>query len=101
MAKLITIYWRDIPVQVMAKRGRTTAKVSLSQRFLAAVDRAAMRAHKTDADAYLTEWRRVSQRSDSDDLDAAAAAEAARIEQAYSDAELDGLARRGGILMSS
>ena len=35
MAKLITVYWRDIPVQVMAKRGRTTAKVSLSQRFAA------------------------------------------------------------------
>jgi hypothetical protein len=85
----------------MAKRGRTTAKVSLSRRFLAAVDRAAMRAHKTDAGAYLTQWRRVSRPSDSDDLEAEMAVEAARIEQAYSNAELDGLARSGGVLSTS
>ncbi len=34
MAKLITIYWRDIPAQVMARRGRTTAfKKALYPRF--------------------------------------------------------------------
>jgi len=25
MAKLITIYWRDIPAQVLGRKGRTTA----------------------------------------------------------------------------
>lgn len=97
MAKLIIVYWRDIPVQVTARQGRTTAKVSLSPRFPAAVDRAALRARKTDADAYLREWRRESRLVECTDLDAEAQAEAERIERAFSDAELDGLARAGGV----
>ena len=44
MAKLITVYWRDIPAQVIAKRGRETAKVQLSERFQKAIHRPAMRA---------------------------------------------------------
>ena len=44
MAKLITVYWRDIPSQVMVRVGRDTSKVMLSQRFQEAIDRAAMRA---------------------------------------------------------
>lgn len=82
---------------MMAKRGRTTTKVSLSRRFMTAVDRAAMRAHKVDADAYLAEWRRVGRAYDGDDLEGEVAAEAERIEQAYSDADLDRLARAGGL----
>ena len=58
MAKLITVYWRDIPSQVIAKKGRSTSKVQLSQRFQEAIDRAAMRAGKGSSDAYLSEWRR-------------------------------------------
>ncbi len=94
---VITVYWRDIPVQVMARRGRKTTKVSLSPRFMVAVDRAAMRAHKADADAYLAEWRRVSRAAVSDDLQTEVEAEADRIEHAYSDADLDRLARAGGL----
>ncbi|MDP9065562.1 MAG: virulence factor, partial [Pseudomonadota bacterium] len=33
MAQLIIISWRDIPAQVIVKRGRETAKVQLSMRF--------------------------------------------------------------------
>ena len=98
MVKLITVYWRDIPVQVMAKNGRETTKVNLSQRFMTAVDRAAMRARKADADAYLAEWRRVSRNYEGDNPEAEVAAEASRIEQAYSDEQLDLLARAGGLL---
>lgn len=102
MADLITVYWRDIPVQVMAKRGRRTAgKVMLSPRFMTAVDRAAMRAHKRDANAYIGEWRRVSRDYDGDDLEGEVAAEAARLEQAYSDDELDRLARAGGLVSTT
>lgn len=101
MVKLITVYWRDIPVQVMSKSGRETTKVKLSQRFMTAVDRAAMRAHKADADAYLAEWRRVSSTHEGDNPQTAVAAEALRIEQAYSDEELDRLARAGGLLSDS
>ena len=46
MAKLITVYWRDIPAQVTAKAGRKTAKIQLTDRFQEAIDMAAMRAGK-------------------------------------------------------
>ena len=39
MAKLIVISWRDIPAQVVVKKGRETGKVQLSHRFQEAVDR--------------------------------------------------------------
>ena len=55
MASLIVISWRDIPAQVIVKRGREAAKVQLSQRFQEAVDRAAMRACKGSSDAYLAD----------------------------------------------
>ena len=58
MAKLITFYWRGIPAQVIAKRGRESAKVQLSLRFQEAIDRAAMRAGKGSSEAYLNEWHR-------------------------------------------
>ena len=62
MAQLIIISWRDIPAQVIVKRGRETAKVQLSQRFQEAVDRAAMRAGKGSSDAYLADWKRSAPR---------------------------------------
>lgn len=95
-AKLIKVYWRDIPAQVMAKRGRETARVMLSQRFQEAIDRAAMRAGKAGSDAYLEEWRRVAEPC-GDDLQAAADAAAAELEAAYSDADLDALAKARGV----
>lgn len=58
MPKITTIYWRDIPAQVTSKSGRKRAKILLSPRFQEAIDRAAMRAKKVDADAYLDDWRR-------------------------------------------
>ncbi len=58
MASLIIISWRDVPAQVIVKRGRETAKVQLSARFQEAVDRAAMRAGKGSSDAYLADWKR-------------------------------------------
>ena len=67
MAKLITVYWRDIPAQVIGKSGRYRVKAVLPQRFATAIDRAAMRAGKGSSDAYLDEWRRAS-RSVSGDL---------------------------------
>ena len=68
MASLIIISWRDIPAQVIVKRGRETAKVQLSQRFQEAVDRAAMRAGKGSSDAYLADWQRSAPRPCGEDL---------------------------------
>jgi hypothetical protein len=97
MASLIIISWRDIPAQVIVKRGRETAKVQLSHRFQEAVDRAAMRAGKGSSDAYLADWARSAPRPCGDDLNAEAAAEAARIEAKYTDDELERLVRAKGV----
>lgn len=97
MASLTLIFWRDIPAQVVVKRGRETAKVKLSARFQEAVDRAAMRAGKGSSDAYLAEWRRSDATPCSDDIEQEAAAEAARIEAKYSDQDLERLIRARGV----
>ena len=97
MPSLTLISWRDIPSQVVVKRGRETAKLMLSQRFQEAVDRAAMRAGKTGSDAYIADWTRSAARSCGDDLPAEAAAEAAKIEASYSDDDLLRLIRAHGV----
>ena len=97
MASLTLISWRDIPAQVVVKRGRETARVRLSARFQEAVDRAAMRAGKGSSDAYLAEWRRSVPVTCSDDIEREAAAEAGRLEALYSDEDLLRLIRAKGL----
>ena len=97
MASLTVISWRDVPSQVVVKRGRETAKLMLSHRFQEAVDRAAMRAGKTGSDAYIADWTRSQARTVGDDLQAEAAAEAARLEARYSDEDLLRLIRAHGV----
>jgi Virulence factor len=97
MASLTIISWRDIPAQVIVKRGRETAKVQLSARFQEAVDRAAMRAGKGTSEAYLADWKRSEARRCGEDLHAEAAAEAARIEARFTDEALEALVRAKGL----
>lgn len=97
MANLILISWRDIPAQVLARRGRETARVQLSQRFQEAVDRAAMRAGKSGSAAYLADWKRSDPQPCGPDIEAEAKAEAARLEARYSDADLLRLIRAHGL----
>ena len=101
MANLILISWRDIPAQVIVKRGREIAKVQLSARFQEAVDRAAMRAGKGSSDAYLADWKRSDPRPVGEDLQAEAAAEAARIEANFTDEALEALIRAKGLAAGS
>jgi hypothetical protein len=95
MSEISVIWWRDIPAQVVAKQGRTTAKVQLSNRFQEAIDMAATRVGLIGTDDYLAEWRRES-RPCGGDLGAEAQHEASRLEQAYGDSLLDQLVRAGG-----
>ncbi|NKC14623.1 MAG: hypothetical protein GKR94_21300 [Gammaproteobacteria bacterium] len=96
MAKLIKMYWRDIPIQVIAKHGRKSAKVLLPQRFQEAIDRAAMRAGKGSSDAYMEDWRR--EYSDCEgDLQAIAQAAAHALDTAMDDAELERLVKAKGL----
>ncbi len=97
MANLIVISWRDIPAQVIAKRGRETAKAPLSARFQEAVDRAAMRAGRGTSNAYLADWQRSPPRPCGEDLQAEVRAEAARLESLYSDERLEALIRAKGL----
>lgn len=101
MPSLTIISWRDIPAQVIVKRGRESAKVQLSTRFQEAVDRAAMRAGKGTSDAYLADWKRSDPRACGEDIQAEAAAEAARIEARFSDADLEALVRAKGLAAGS
>jgi len=95
MAELIVVSWRDIPAQVIVKRGRQSAKRPLSPRFQEAIDRAAMRAGLQDDDRYLEQWRRASSPC-GDDLEAEATAAAARIEDAYPPERVEALVEQGG-----
>lgn len=95
MGQLITIYWRDIPMQVIARDGRKTAKRVLNKRFQFAVDKAAMNAGKKSYGDYIEEMRRA-QRECGDDIEAEADAELARLEKAYSKDVLHGLIASGG-----
>ncbi len=96
MAKLTTVYWRDIPAQVIAKERRDAAKAVLSERFAEAIDKAAMRAKMAGTDAYLEQWRREVTDCGAD-LQAAVDAAAAQLETDFDDARLDTLVKNGGL----
>ena len=100
MAQLITLYWRDIPAQVIAERGRgrqrEQAKIELSRRFAIAIDEAAMRDGAEKTDDYLAEWRRGVPVECGDDLDAVAAEHAAALEVEYPADRVRSLVENGG-----
>lgn len=95
MAKLITIYWRDIPAQVIGRSAHARIKRELAPRFAMAIDRAAMRAGRGASDAYLADWRRET-RPCNGDLQLVVDEEAARLERAFSDSDLDALVKSCG-----
>ena len=95
MPDLITIYWRDIPAQVMAKKGRQRARYKLTERFQVAIDRAAMRAKKIDADAYLDDWRRESVRREGE-MQTLVEARAQWLESEYDDVRLETMIKNKG-----
>jgi hypothetical protein len=96
MPQITVVYWRDIPAQVIAKAGRTTAKRVLNERFEKAIDRAAMRAGLRDTDSYLAEWRRADPIECGADLEAEATAAAARLEAEFSEERLTQFVMAGG-----
>ena len=95
MATLVTIWWRDIPMQVIAREGRRTEKRILDKRFQFAVDKAAMNAGKKSYGDYIEEMQRA-ERPCGDDLAAEVMAEATRLEAAYSKTVLHALIASGG-----
>ena len=78
-----------------ATDGAASARQELSDRFLTAIDAAAMTAGLVGADDYLDEWRRET-RPCGDDLVREVTEEAGRIEAAFTDDVLRGLISSGG-----
>jgi hypothetical protein len=96
MAERVIVYWRDIPAQVIVKAGRKSAKRELPERFVQAIDAAAMRDGASDTDAYLAEWRRGAPEPCGDDLEAEADTALARLENEYGRDRLRQLVGNGG-----
>jgi len=96
MADLTIVYWRDIPAQVIVKKGRTSARRELPVRFIEAIDMCAMKVGARDSDAYLAEWRRGEPVSVSEDLEAEADKALAAIEAEYDHDRLVALVKADG-----
>lgn len=98
MAKLICIYWRDIPAQVVGRAGRKSSfKKELEPRFAKAIDRAAMRAGRGSSDAYLEDWRRESEDVDGD-LEAAVNDRVTALEGMFPAERLEEVVKAGGLV---
>jgi hypothetical protein len=96
MPEVTIVYWRDSPAQVIVGKGRTGAKVKLTERFEQAIDRCAMKIGAKDADAYLAEWRKAEPFAVEGDQTEIAAAEAAKIETTYDTERLKALIAADG-----
>ncbi|MBC7478597.1 MAG: virulence factor [Pseudorhodobacter sp.] len=96
MAEVTIVYWRDIPAQIIVGKGRGGSKVKLSERFEQAIDRCAMKIGAKDADAYLAEWRKAAAYTVDGDPGEVAAAEAAKLEEAYTNDRLKVLINADG-----
>jgi hypothetical protein len=95
MPQLITIWWRDIPMQVTAREGRHTEKRVLDKRFQIAVDQAALKSGKKSYDDYIAEMGR-SERACGPDIAAEVEAEASRLDATYTKAVLREIVANGG-----
>jgi hypothetical protein len=83
MADCIVVYWRDIPAQIIVKKGRKAAKRELSLRFTEAIDMCAMRTGAADSEDYLADWRKGDPIPVSDDLEAEADKAAKALEEEF------------------
>ena len=96
--KKILVFWRDIPAQVLVRRGRDKAKVMLSNRFQVAIDRAAMRAGRGGSEQYLEDWRRETSILDTDgEPGEIAKSIASEIESRFSDEDIKALVKNKGL----
>ena|SRR5688572_26820307 len=96
MGTLTTIWWRDIPAQVLARDGRRQSTQVLHPRFQVAIDKAAARAGKSSYDDYIEEWRR-EQRPCGDDIEAAVTTASDQLETDYTKHRLAELIQSGGV----
>ena len=58
MQEITILYWRDIPAQLIAGRGRKAIKYKLPEKYEKAIDRCAMKYGAKDSKTYLEGWRK-------------------------------------------
>lgn len=99
MAERVIVYWRDIPSQVILKKGRLKGKALLSEKFQEAIDKAAIRAGKAGTDDYVAEWHRVTSEVEvGADLDESARQEVALLEAQFPTEVLEQVIRNDGLI---
>lgn len=96
MANCVTVFWRDIPAQIIVGKGRKAAKRELSLRFTEAIDMCAMRTGAAESEEYLAEWRKGDPVSVSDDLEMEADKAAKALEEEYDKQRLVALVKSDG-----
>lgn len=105
MAQITILYWRDIPAQVVAEKGRgrkrDQAKIELHRRFALAIDEAAMRGGAESTDDYLADWRKGEPADCSDDLELEAKTLAEQLEADYPSSRVKLLVENGGFTPAS
>jgi hypothetical protein len=96
VAQLKVIYWRDIPGRVVIREGRRSSRLNLSARFMHAIERAAYRLKKKQADAMFEPWHDIDQSIDGD-VRLQARSLVAQLEKEYTQEVLETLIRASGI----
>ncbi len=96
MAQLRIIYWRDIPGRVVIREGRRSTRLNLSARFMHAIERAAYRLKKKQADAMFEPWHDIDQSIDGD-VRLQARSLVAQLEKEYTQEVLETLIRASGV----
>ena len=96
MPNLVTVYWRDIPAQVIVGKGRRAAKAPLPERFEQGIDRAAMKSGMAGDDAYLAQWRKSDPIEVEGDAEEVAKSEAARLDAEYDQEKIKALIANDG-----
>lgn len=94
--ELQIIRWRDIPAQVIARRGRETARRLMPDRFQEAIDAAAMVAGLTGSDEYAASFR-TERRPCGEDLEAEAEAAYQELVREWTPEVLRAAVRGGGL----
>ena len=96
MAQKIIVYWRDIPAQILVRKGRKSARREMPGIFMETIDACAMRIGAKDSEAYMAEWRRADPVEVSDDLEAEADSALEEMVAAYPRDRLKTLLASGG-----
>ncbi len=95
MLEITILYWRDIPAQLIAGRGRKAIKYKLPEKYEKAIDRCAMKNGAKDSETYLEGWRKFVFTTTNSGPNVLKG-EATKLEEYYSNEKLEFLVNNGG-----